>query len=61
MISDKKMENEKIETLKKDIADLKNQWPAHSVPAAMLQTLDELEEELEQELQNAAGDETGNS
>lgn len=39
--------NEKIKQLEKQIADLKRQWPAHSVPPAMLQLLDELEEELE--------------
>lgn len=54
MISDKKLDSEKIESLKKEIADLRNQWPAHSVPAAMLQRLDDLEEELDKALQNAA-------
>jgi len=42
------VEREKrIKELEKQIADLKRQWPAHSVPPAMLQMLDELEEELE--------------
>ena len=41
------MNNERIIELEKQIADLKKQWPAHSVPPAMLQRLDELEEELE--------------
>jgi len=45
------MSSDKIKALKKEIADLENQWPAHSVPPAMLQRLDELEEELEKELQ----------
>ena len=45
------MSNDKIKTLKKEIANLKTQWPAHSVSPTMLQRLDELEEELEKELQ----------
>ena len=52
------MDNERIKNLKNEIAILKSQWPAHSVPPAMLQRLDELDEELEKELQNAAIDET---
>ena len=54
MNSDQKIDNEKIEALKKEIETLKSQWPAHSVPAAMLQRLEEIEEELEKELQNNA-------
>ncbi len=38
-----------------EIDALKQQWPAHSIPPAMLQRLDELEEELEQALRNEAG------
>jgi len=41
------MNSKRIKELEKQIADLKRQWPAHSVPPAMLQRLDELEEELE--------------
>ena len=41
------MIDERVQELEKQISDLKNQWPAHSVPPAMLQRLDELEEELE--------------
>jgi hypothetical protein len=44
------MSNDKIKALKKEIANLKNQWPAHSVSPTMLQRLDDLEEELEKEL-----------
>lgn len=44
------MSSERIEELEKQIAELKSRWPAHSVPPAMLQQLDELEEELEREL-----------
>jgi hypothetical protein len=43
------MSSERIEELEKQIAELKSQWPAHSVPPTMLQRLDELEEELERE------------
>lgn len=38
----------RIKNLEKQIAELKSRWPAHSVPPAMIQQLDELEEELEQ-------------
>ena len=44
------MSNDKIKALKKEIANLKMQWPAHSVPPTMLQRLDELDEEWEKEL-----------
>ncbi len=37
-----------IEDVQRQIADLKSRWPAHSVPPAMIQQLDELEEELAQ-------------
>jgi hypothetical protein len=49
------MGRERIEELKKQIADLKKRWPAHSVPAAMMEQLDELEEELSSELKREAG------
>jgi hypothetical protein len=39
----------RIRELQRRIADLKSRWPAHSVPPAMMQQLDELEEELELE------------
>jgi hypothetical protein len=42
----------RIRELQEQIADLKKRWPAHSTPPAMLQQLDDLEEELEQELRN---------
>jgi hypothetical protein len=47
------MSSERIEELKKQIAELKSRWPAHSVPPTMLQQLDDLEEELERELKKA--------
>ena len=44
------MSTEKIEKLSKQITDLKRRWPAHSVPPAMMEQLDDLEEELKKEL-----------
>ncbi|MCJ7700930.1 MAG: hypothetical protein MUO62_05060 [Anaerolineales bacterium] len=44
------MENKENTAIKAQIADLKRRWPAHSVPPAMLQELDELEEKLEDAL-----------
>jgi paraquat-inducible protein B len=35
-----------IAELEEQLAQLKKQWPAHSVPAAMLEQLDELEEKI---------------
>jgi hypothetical protein len=39
--------NDRIKELEKQIEELKSRWPAHSVKPAMVQRLDELEEELE--------------
>jgi SMC interacting uncharacterized protein involved in chromosome segregation len=47
------MGSERIKQLEKQIAELKRQWPAHSVPPTMFQQLDDLEEELERELKKA--------
>ena len=44
------MGKNRIEELRKQIEELKRRWPAHSVPAAMMEQLDELEEELRLEL-----------
>jgi len=38
---------DRIEELAEQIAALKRQWPAHSVPPSLLQRLDDLEDELE--------------
>lgn len=38
--------DEKIKELERQIEALQEQWPAHSVPPAMLERLDDLEEEL---------------
>jgi len=51
------MNNERIKELENRIAELKSRWPAHSVPPAMLQQLEELEEELEK-LKKTVGDKT---
>jgi hypothetical protein len=45
--------SERIKELEEQIAELESRWPAHSVPPAMLQQLEELEEELERELKKA--------
>ena len=47
------MRTERIEELKKRIAELESRWPAHSVPPAMLEQLEELEEELVRELKRS--------
>jgi uncharacterized protein DUF6125 len=39
--------DERIQELERQIQDLKERWPAHSVPPAMLERLDELEGEFE--------------
>lgn len=52
------MNDKHIQELQAKIADLKKRWPAHSVPPAMLQELDDLEDELAAELEKARqGDE----
>ncbi len=53
-----KMNSERVKELERQIAELKSRWPAHSVPPAMLQQLEDLEEELERELEKTAGGET---
>jgi predicted transcriptional regulator len=49
-------QTEEVSRLRQQIADLKSQWPAHSVPPALMQELDDLEEALEKAL--SAGDES---
>lgn len=44
---------ERILQIQRQIEDLKKRWPAHSVPPAMMQELDELEAELAQEQEKA--------
>jgi hypothetical protein len=50
------MSDGRIRELQRRIADLKSRWPAHSVPPAMMQQLDELEEELELEVKKTDED-----
>lgn len=45
------MSDDKVAELREQIADLKKRWPAHSVPPAMMECLDTLEEELARELE----------
>lgn len=53
-MNSKEVVNERVTILETQIADLKERWPAHSVPPAMMQQLDELEEELRQEIRKAS-------
>jgi len=45
---------DRVRYLERQIQELKSRWPAHSVPPAMFQQLDELEEELERELKKGS-------
>ncbi len=45
------MSSDRVAEIKEQIADLKKRWPAHSVPPAMMERLDALEEELASELE----------
>ena len=56
------MENERIERIRQEIADLKARWPGHSISPAMWMQLEELEAELEQaekETQTGEGNKSG--
>ena len=55
------MSSERIEELEKQIEDLMRRWPAHSVKPAMVQRLDELEEELKKVREEARGDKDENA
>ncbi|MCJ7660961.1 MAG: hypothetical protein MUO67_17570 [Anaerolineales bacterium] len=46
----------RIEELEEQIATLKRQWPAHSVPPSLLQRIDDLEDELELERKKVVED-----
>ena len=48
------MSEERIRELEEKLADLKNRWPADSVPPALIEQLDDLEEALQQELKKRA-------
>ena len=41
------MSKDRIAELEEQINDLRKRWTAHSVPAAMMEQLDALEEELQ--------------
>lgn len=49
------MSRDRVEELKKEMAQLKKRWPAHSVSPAMMEQLDALEEELKKELNRRGG------
>ena len=49
------MSRDRVEELDEQIAELKKRWPAHSVPAAMMEQLDYLEEELRREKERRGG------
>jgi tRNA-Thr(GGU) m(6)t(6)A37 methyltransferase TsaA len=46
----KMMSKDRVAELKEQITDLQKRWPAHSVPATMMEQLDALEKELAKEL-----------
>ena len=46
---------ERIRELEDRLSDLRRRWPAHSVPPAMIEQLEELEDELERSRQGAEG------
>ncbi len=49
--------NQRIKELEERIADLKQRWPAHSVPPALMLELDDLEDELAKALVQSQKDE----
>ena len=49
------MSIDRIVELERRIADLKKNWPAHSIPPAMMERLDELEDELRQAREGRSG------
>ena len=51
------MDDNRIKELEEKIADLKKRWPAHSVPAALLQELDDLEDALAEEIEKLSQEE----
>jgi len=48
------MSPDRLEELKEQIAALQKRWPAHSVPPALMEQLDELEEALNRELERSS-------
>lgn len=47
------MDDRYIQEVERKIADLKERWPAHSIPPALMLELDELEEELAKAMEQA--------
>ena len=45
-MAEQEAKNDHIKALEEKIVELKKRWPAHSVPPAMLQELDDLEDAL---------------
>jgi hypothetical protein len=50
------MNSDEVRQIEEKIADLKGRWPAHSVPPALWQELEALEEEFEQAKKAEVGD-----
>jgi DNA-binding HxlR family transcriptional regulator len=48
------MNTQRVDELEKRIAELRRRIPPHSIPPAMLQQLEELEEELERARQQSS-------
>ena len=46
-MQNKYMDENKVQKIQQEIAELKGRWPAHSVPVSMWQQLEELEEKLD--------------
>lgn len=46
--TDEEQTRARVRQLERQLAELQARWPAHSVPAAMMAELDELEEKLAQ-------------
>jgi hypothetical protein len=45
------MNNKRIQELEEKNAELKKRWPAHSIPPAIMQELDDLEAKLAETLE----------
>lgn len=52
---------EKVRALTAQIEQLQRQWPKHSVPPALMQQLDDLEEELEEAKAKVQANDHGDS
>ena len=52
---------DRVRTLTAQIEQLQRQWPKHSVPPALMQQLDELEDELEEAKAKVQANDQGDS